>query len=112
MMPQKGMHDDLEPVRISVLEVQKIKVPGYIMSAGDVNGALFIYCDTAEDNERYEEIHIYKTGQSFKLHPSELRYVGLNKIWIKQELGMYTFVVRKDKSVFGGETHEGPEDDD
>lgn len=98
------LYNDLTPVRIRITEVQEVELPGHAVSAGGVDGDIFLYCDEYDD--RKDVVHLYKTGQSFKIHPDKLRYVGLNTIWIKQELGLYTFIVRKDDTVFSQETHE------
>ncbi len=106
---KEHLFNDLTPVRLRVTEVQEVTLPGQAVSAGEVDGDIFLYCDEYED--RNDTVHLYKTGQSFKLHPDKLRYVGMNRIWIKQELGLYTFIVKKDDTVFSQENHEEAEDE-
>lgn len=84
-----------ERVELRVKEKQTVSTKGYPIAAGEEDGKLYLYCAVSPLSEGDYEIAFYKTGQEIDIPVKNLRYVGLNRIWIIQELGLYTFIVQK-----------------
>lgn len=78
--------------QLSVKEKQDIWV-GKPVFAREDDGIMKVFCGFSE-NKAYT-IAVYKTGQEIDVPIEKLRYIGLNRLWIIQELGLYTFVVEE-----------------
>lgn len=80
--------------RLAVKEKQTINCSKPV-AAKEVDGNIYIYsnydCNTKQD----WKIAVYKTGQDIDLDVDKLEYLGLNRLWIVQELGLYTFLVHE-----------------
>jgi hypothetical protein len=76
-------------VPLPVKEKQSITC-GKPIYAGETDGIINIYT-AGEIKPR--QIVLYKTGQEITEPIEKLRYIGLNRLWIIQELGLYTFEV-------------------
>lgn len=64
-----------------------------IIRAEDVNGLFFLWAivNTSEDcDTEIRHLEFYKTGQPIE-NPDTLHYIGLCKLFIMQELGLYCF---------------------
>lgn len=92
MMSTHKLHNfdpyGLEEIQIAVKEKQQIQcgVPVY---ARDKDGKMFVYSDKSP--KATVNIAVYKTGQEIDIPVNQLFYLGLNRLWIVQELGLYTF---------------------
>lgn len=81
---------------LAVLEKQSIFLPAeaQIIRVSDVDGKFYLWAivNTTENwpVERFD-IEMYKTGQPIE-NPNELEYVGLCKLFVMMELGLYTFI--------------------
>ncbi len=80
---------------LKVKEKQSISIYGYPCSAGEQDGKIYVYSDheTARSKLDTYDIAVFKTGQAIDIPIEKLRYLGLNRLWIIQELGLYTFEV-------------------
>lgn len=78
----------LNKVQIAVKEKQIIR-SGTPVYAHEDDGKIYVYC--LYDTVRNHEIAVYKTGQQIDVNISDYTYIGLNRLWIIQELGLYTF---------------------
>lgn len=76
---------------LRVKEKQDVVIYGEPLLAKDVDGKLFIYYSGGPLNE--VKIAFYKTGQEIDEPLNSLEYIGLCRLWIVQELGLYAFVV-------------------
>lgn len=83
---------DLTPLQISVKEKQKIFVPGKPEAAGEKDGKLYIYYYPGNGVAKEYNVVLYKTGQEIVEPIHKLKYIGLNRLWIIQELGLYSFI--------------------
>jgi hypothetical protein len=81
--------DQFNRVLLPVKEKQIITC-GKPVYAGETDGLINIYC---AGDVRPRKIVVYKTGQKITEDIASLRYIGLNRLWIIQELGLYTFEV-------------------
>lgn len=61
----------------------------YPSLAREVDGKLYVY--GCEDLGTEYEICVFKTGQPIDVDISSYSYIGLCRLWIVQELGLYTF---------------------
>ena len=88
--------DGLNRIQLSVKEKQTIIINGKPLYAEDDDGKMFVYYEKSNPLdgawESEYEIVVYKTGQEITEPLDELVYLGLNKLWIMQELGLYTFI--------------------
>jgi len=80
---------------LHVKEKQELTLPAgaRIIRAEDVDGLLFLWAivDTNPDHPKeVRYIEFYKTGQPID-KPDELVYIGLCKVFIMMELGLYCF---------------------
>ena len=78
-------------VQIPVAEKSTIEMLGKPRFAEENNGKLYVYSDGLGDWNT-SEIVLYKTGQLIVEPVEDLTYLGLNRLWIIQELGLYTFL--------------------
>ena len=79
---------------LSILEKQVVKLPlnAKIIRVEDVEGLPFVWaiCNTeAELENRY--LCLYKTGMTIDRDVDDLEYLGLVRLHIIQELGLYCF---------------------
>ena len=85
--------------QLSILERQHVLMRDGAKPVGvaDVNGRFYLYYDYEEFNwdTIYLEIRGYKTGQEIDIPEEQLEYLGLCRLWMKQELAIYFFVVRR-----------------
>jgi len=81
--------------QLKVKEKQSIEIGGYPISAGEQDGMINVYYDIESTtcNLKKYDIAVFKTGQEIDVPVEKLRYLGLNRLWIIQELGLYTFEV-------------------
>lgn len=84
---------------IGILEDQTVFIPNkpeYVDFGPD--GLARCYCDNSNiyNYTKYEHYKLIgrKTGQEIGYSPDQLTYLGMLKIWIKQELGIYMFLVK------------------
>ena len=70
----------------------ELPVGSQIIRVDDVDGLFFLWAIVDTDIEEMELRHIefYKTGQPIE-NAETLVYLGLCKLFIMQELGLYTF---------------------
>lgn len=81
----------LEKIQLGVQESQCV-TSGIPRFAKEDSGKIFIYSQNSDAKEH--TIAVYKTGQSIPIPIDRLSYLGLNRLWIIQELGLYTFRVK------------------
>lgn len=79
-------------IELRVKERQTIHCPGQLQGAGEEDGKIYVYYEEFGE-ARDVEIAVFKTGQEIDVPTDMLRYLGLNRLWIIQELGLYTFEV-------------------
>lgn len=80
---------------LPVKEKYSIELPqgAKIVRVEDVDGFNFLWAIVNVDPEHPKEtrhLEFYKTGAAIK-NPDELFYLGLCKIYVQQELGLYCF---------------------
>lgn len=81
--------------KLKVKEAQDIFIAGCLVGASELDGDIFVHY-TPENKEAHKErIVVYKTGQEIREPIENLQYLGLNRLWIVQELGVYTFRFKK-----------------
>lgn len=80
-----------------VKEKQQIHIRGVPIYADNGDGKMFVYYDHRGPSAEIEThtIAVYKTGQPIDIPIEKLTYLGLNRLWIIQELGLYTFLVNE-----------------
>lgn len=63
-----------------------------IIRVSDVDGLFFLWAivDTDIEEKEIRHIEFFKTGQPIESHET-LIYLGICKLFIMQELGLYTF---------------------
>lgn len=82
------------PFRIKVKEKQSVQFPDFkIKCAGEFDGEIRLWCEPDPGNRKTTEIVVYKTGQEIDIPIDKLKYLGLNRLWIVMELGLYTFEI-------------------
>ena len=80
--------------QLKVKEKQSIDIEGYPISAGEEDGEIYVYSDINIHFKLHRyNIAVFKTGQNIDIPIEKLRYLGLNRLWIIQELGLYTFEI-------------------
>ena len=77
---------------LRVKERQIVDCGGRPIGAGEDDGRIFVYLEDFSECGPVE-IAVFKTGQEIDIPIEKLRYLGLNRLWIIQELGLYTFEV-------------------
>ena len=83
----------LKRVQLAIKEKQEIEAHGPPAYAEEKDGHLYVYChDHCLPLTKYK-IAVYKTGQEIDLPLEKLIYLGINRLWIIEELGLYTFLV-------------------
>lgn len=83
---------EMEKVQLAVKEKQEIECANAPVYAHEDDGKIYAYCPRGTPPQKYQ-IAVFKTGQEMDIHPDRLIYLGLNRLWIIQELGLYTFLV-------------------
>lgn len=79
--------------QLSVKEKQEIEIRGdMLIGAGEFDGKIFISYYPSSESKKFK-IAVFKTGQEIDIPLKKLRYLGLNRLWIIQELGLYTFEI-------------------
>ena len=81
--------------QLSIQEKQTIELPegAEIIRAEDINGLFFLWAIVNTDENHPKEtryLEFYKTGQPITGSDS-LVYLGLCKLFVMQELGLYVF---------------------
>ena len=76
---------------IRVKEKQEICLLSPPVFAEEDDGKIYIYTEDEVVKRKKYTIHLYKTGQEIDIPIEKLTYIGLNRVWIVQELGLYTF---------------------
>ena len=79
---------------IPVLEEFTLQLPknSEIIHVSDFNGKFYMWIKyESDDNYEPRYFECYKTGMEFKNPEMSLEYLGLCKLWIMQELGLYIF---------------------
>jgi hypothetical protein len=85
---------------MSIKEKQEIELPinAEIIRVDDVDGKFFLWAIVdiqleGEPEVEFETRHLefYKTGQPIETETKDLKYIGLCKLFIMQELGLYVF---------------------
>jgi hypothetical protein len=82
---------------LAVKEKQTIN-SGKPVFAEEDDGKLYVYCLLDGPIEE-RTICFYKTGQEIDMPVDELIYIGINRLWIVQELGLYTFVYEDENAL-------------
>ena len=81
---------------IRVKEKQEIEVNGFPVGAHEDDGKLYVYIQDkftdCTDGSKKFKIAMFKTGQEIDIPLNKMVYLGLNRLWIIQELGLYTFL--------------------
>jgi len=85
--------------QLAVKEKQTLKISGKPIAASDIDGKLYLF-HTIEDKQQAYDIVFYKTGQPINEPLEDLQYLGLCRLWIMQELGLYTFLIRNKNESF------------
>jgi len=81
-----------EKKELKVKEKQEILSYGEPFYAEEDDGKMFVYCgETDRSYEKSHKIAVFKTGQKIDLPLEKMTYLGLNRLWIIQELGLYVF---------------------
>lgn len=78
---------------LRVKEKQEIYTDGPIIYTRESDGRMVVYYKRTGELT-LNHIAVYKTGQAIDLPIERLHYLGLNRLWIIQELGLYTFLVK------------------
>lgn len=103
--------DNLSYGNIGIIEEQILDLPNPPEYVEFGDGFAFAYYERARDDQKEEVYSPFsgfdtitklkrykligrKTGQEIGYSPDQLTYLGMLKIWIKQELGIYMFLVR------------------
>jgi len=82
----------LIPHEMRVKEKQGVTLLSPPVYAEEQDGKLFIYTEEKVGVRQKYIIHFYKTGQQLPDNINDFEYIGLNRLWIVAELGLYTFV--------------------
>lgn len=80
-------------IELRVKEKQTVERTGSLCGAGEEDGKIYVYED-GFGSLGESQVAVFKTGQEIDVPIEKLRYLGLNRLWIIQELGLYTFEVR------------------
>lgn len=82
---------------LKVKEKQTLELYQQPIFAQEDDGKLFVWTNpvSLEDKPKEYKIAVYKTGQKIDIDPDKLTYIGLCRLWIVQELGLYTFLVNE-----------------
>lgn len=97
--------DELGCHRLSVKEEQRFTHYGDIVGCADHNndGNMYIYTNMHEFSQEGEvktsTIVAYKTGQEIIHDVEKMMYLGLCRLWIVQELGLYMFKIENKKAL-------------
>jgi hypothetical protein len=100
-------------LQLQVKEKQIVRIQGTPILAKDDDGLLYLYhyinpleklagtgwAKLTNPVARQYKIVVYKTGQEIDEPIEELEYIGLCRLWIIQELGLYTFIHRKKELI-------------
>jgi hypothetical protein len=100
--PRPDNFGSLNSVQLRIKEKQETDLTlGTPVYAQDIDGKLWLYMKPSfnpfpkgSDFKKYK-IVFYKTGQEITEDVSKLKYLGLCRLWIMQELGLYTFLVEE-----------------
>ena len=86
--------EELSEIQLGVCEKQKIKIRGVPVGVETRNGQIYLQYYFGMENMALNEIEIafFKTGQEIDVDISEYHYIGIAKLKIIQELGLYTFI--------------------
>jgi len=76
---------------MKVKEKQDIWLLSPPVFAEEDDGKVYIYTEDKLVKREQYNICFYKTGQELPDNINDFTYIGLNRIWIVQELGLYTF---------------------
>ncbi len=90
LRPRPENLSSFERKELKVKEKQEILSYGEPFYAEEDDGKMFVYCRNAREL-RYSKIAVFKTGQKIDIPIEKLTYLGLNRLWIIQELGLYSF---------------------
>lgn len=96
LSPKPELLECYDKTQLAVKEKQTVELDGKPEFAEDDNGMMYIYSrkDNRWGHTNPYKIAVYKTGQEIIEPLDKLQYLGLNKLWIMQELGLYTFLVK------------------
>jgi hypothetical protein len=87
--------EEIHMQQIAVKEKQTVRLAGKPLYSQSENGLMYVYYHLDKNNEsRDYTICVYKTGQEIKESLDKLEYLGINKLWIFQELALYTFLLK------------------
>lgn len=81
---------------LGIIEEQVLSIPNppKYVEIDDYGFPLVYYEYANKELEKFKVI-ARKTGQEIGYDPDQLTYLGMLKIWIKQELGAYVFLVKE-----------------
>lgn len=70
----------------------ELPIGAIILRVEDVDGLFFLWAivDTETEENEIRHLEFYKTGQQIE-NADGLKYLGLCKLFIMQELGLYVF---------------------
>lgn len=96
LYPEPKLLECYEKTQLAVKEKQIVELDGKPEFAKDDNGMMYVYNrkDNVWGHTNPYAISVYKTGQEITEPLDKLQYLGLNRLWIMQELGLYTFLVK------------------
>lgn len=85
-------------IQLAVKEKQEIEcIGGTPVYAEEYDGKMYIYHIARPPlyATHYYKIAVYKTGQPIDIDINKLQYLGLCRLWIAQELGLYVFLIKE-----------------
>lgn len=79
--------------RLKIKETQTVVTPrAELLAIAEDDGELYVTFPIESDiDDEVVELVAYKTGQDITINLDEYSYIGLGRIWIVQELGLYFF---------------------
>lgn len=79
---------------LKVKEKQTVFLPSPPIGAHEDDGKIYVVSEPySELKLKGYKIGVFKTGQPIDVDIDKLTYLGLNRLWIVQELGLYTFLI-------------------
>lgn len=85
--------ENVRTIKLKVKEKQIVVIPGKPLQVEENDGEIILKFSLDLKNPPSEyKIAFFKTGQPIDIDLSKSQYLGLARIWIVQELGLYTFL--------------------
>lgn len=90
---EKYDQENVRTIQLKVKEKQTISIPGKPLRVKENDGEILLQFKLDLNNPPSEyKIAFFKTGQPIDIDISAQNYLGLARIWIVQELGLYSFL--------------------